>query len=168
MTDLEMQNPSPRTALWVKFLLGFSLALNLAVAGMVLGAFIRHDGLRDHGRGMPALRAFGAPYMLALPREERRAVIAGLRGRAGSDIPDRAGRRAMYGDVLEALRRSPFDVAALQTAVARQASTTIAVQQAAQQAWLDVIAGMTDAERHAYASQVEEVLRRGHGADRRH
>ena len=165
MTDRKTQDPHPRTALWVKVLLGISLALNLAVAGMLVGAFIRHDGMPHHRGGTPALRAFGAPYMIALPRAERRAVVAGIRDHSGGGIPDRAGRRALYDDVLSALRQTPFDATALQMAVARQAGTTIALQQAAQQAWVQVVSGMTDAERTAYAAQVDDILR--HGRDGR-
>lgn len=160
MTEPLTQDAPARTALWVKLMLGLSLALNLAIAGFVLGAVIRHGGPGHHGRDVPGMRAFGAPYMLALPRDDRRAVLAGMKQHAGRDIPDRAARRAMFAEVVDALRGVPFDPATLRAAVARQSATAVAAQAAAQEAWLEVVSAMSDAERRAYAAEVEEVLRR--------
>ncbi|MEM9638126.1 MAG: periplasmic heavy metal sensor [Pseudomonadota bacterium] len=144
-----------------KIILGLSLALNLAVVGLIAGAALRHG---DGWRGGPRSAGFGAyglPYMIALPREERRTVIRAVRSGKAAGLPDRAARRAQYAEVLTALRNTPFDAETLSVVVARQAQSAVEVQQVAQGAWLDVVAAMSDAERDSYAAQIEEVLRRG-------
>lgn len=142
-----------------KVLLGVSLAINLAVAGMVAGAVMRHDGFPDRDKRGPELGAFGAPYMRALPKETRRELFTQMRADAGNAFPDRKARRALFRDVLDSLRASPFDPAALEALLARQASTTVQVQQAAQAAWMKVVSEMSDAERATYADAVEESLK---------
>jgi uncharacterized membrane protein len=159
MTEHEMNMPK-KTGRGVKVALAVSLALNLAVAGLVAGAFLRHGGLGERGHSAPALHTFGTPYMRALTPDDRRAVLSALRSAGGPDLPDREARREMFQEVLEHLRAVPFDAAALKRSVARQASAAVSTQQAAQAAWLSVVSGMTDAERAAYAEAVEEALRR--------
>jgi uncharacterized membrane protein len=144
-----------------KIALGLSLAINLAVAGLIAGALLRPDGLPGRSDRAPGLNAFGAPYMMALPRSDRRKVLAAIRVRLAGEVPDRQARRALFRDVLAGLRAEPFDRARLESAIARQAQTTIAVQAAAQKAWLDIVTDMSVAERLEYAYAVEEVLRRG-------
>ena len=139
---------------WGKILLALSLALNFGFVGLMIGAGLRHDGADRTG-------AFGTPYMRALPREERRAVLQGLRASEDAGIPDRKMRRAMFEDVLATLRSEPFDPAALRQAVTHQAEVSVAVQRRAQQAWLDVVIAMEVDDRRAYADAVEKALRRG-------
>lgn len=156
MTD-DSKTPQNAPGRRLKILLGLSLAMNLAVVGLIVGAALRHDG----GKRPPALNAFGAPYMLALPREDRRQILKALRSERGRDIPDRQQRRAQYAEVLSALRAQPFDASVLAQTVKGQAETTVSVQKAASATWLQVVSDMTDQERMDYAYAVEEVLRRG-------
>ncbi|MBW4708464.1 periplasmic heavy metal sensor [Roseobacter sp. YSTF-M11] len=144
-----------------KILLGVSLALNLAVAGLIVGTMIRHGEAGRAGFRTAGLGAYGLPYMIALPNREKRAVIRAVRQNGATGVPDRATRRALYSDVLTALRASPFNPEQLSAAVTRQATTSIAVQKSALEAWLRVVGQMTDAERAAYARDVQDVLRRG-------
>lgn len=150
----------PKTRPGIKILLAVSLALNLAVAGVVLGALTRGDGGSDRGQRHHTLSAFGAPYMQALSRGERRQILSEIRNDPERPIPDRAARRAMFQDVLKVLRATPFDRDRLAQAVSLQAETTVSVQRSAQRAWLDLVADMSDAERAEYAFAVEENLRR--------
>lgn len=162
MQDSNSPRPSaPKASRRIRIVLGLSLAANLAVVGLIAGAVLRQgDGPRGGPRSA-GFTAYGLPYMIALPREDRKAIKAAVRsGREGA-VPDRAARRALYRDVLGQVRAVPFDAAGLAAALERQSETAIEVQKAAQAAWLDVVAGMTDAERNTYAQQVEEVLRRG-------
>jgi uncharacterized membrane protein len=147
---------------WVKPLLGASLALNLAIVAMVAGIWLRPDGSGERLARAPGAGAFGAPYVLALPREDRRAVLRTIRQEVVADgLPDRQKRREMFRDVLASLRAEPFDLAALNAAVSSQANASIAVQAHAQKAWLDIVAGMTPEERASYAERVEAMLKRG-------
>jgi uncharacterized membrane protein len=160
------ENSGPVTARWVKVLLGLSLAVNLAVAGMVAGIVLRHDGGRERQDRVAPLAAFGAPYMKALPRDDRRAVLRSLRAGEAGPLPDRAARRAMFLEVVEVLRARPFEPQALAEAVSRQSEASVAAQQRVQDAWLGVVGAMSQEERMAYADAVEALLDRGRSAGR--
>ena len=158
------ENGGPVTARWVKVLLGLSLAVNLAVAGMVAGIALRHDGGGERSDRVAYLAAFGAPYMRALPRDDRRALLRSLRSGEGGPLPDSAARRAMFHEVVEVLRARPFEPQALAEAVSRQAEASVAAQRRLQGAWLGVVAAMSQEERMAYADAVEALLDRGRSA----
>lgn len=153
-TDAEQKPPVPGRRL--KILLGLSVALNLAFVGLLAGAFLRHDPVA--GRGGP--QAYAWPYMAALDREDRRAMFRALRQERKATFPERGSRRAMYEDVVQAMRADPFDAQALKAAVDRQAGIGVAFQQSARAAWLELVADMSDAERADYAQGVEETLSR--------
>lgn len=154
-------NPPPvaRTALWVKLALCLSLALNLLVVGFVAGSVLRNGGAGPNGARAPALGTIGVPYILALPREDRREMFRNLRRNGGEALPDRRMRRAMFDAVLVALREEPFDPEKIEAAARRQAHVSIAVQQRVQKAWIETISAMSEDERQAYADAVELSLR---------
>lgn len=160
MTGLKDQSERPKRA-WLKIALGLSVAANLLFVGFMAGAAVRQGGGEKHVARNPGLGAFGAPYMVALPDRERRAVIRELRNARRDGVPDRGARREMFQDVLGHLRATPFDAQALEAAVARQAAVTVTVQKSAQAAWLGVVTQMSEPERARYADAVEAVLRRG-------
>ncbi|WP_159976891.1 periplasmic heavy metal sensor [Roseobacter cerasinus] len=143
----------------IKIILGVSLGLNLAVLGLVGGTLLRHGEGKLAGLHGVALGGYGLPYMIALPRQDRRVVVRSVR--SSPEALDRVARRALYNDVLMALRRPELDLEALSVAVRRQAEASIIVQRRAQTAWLDVISDMPAKERVDYAAAIEEVLRRG-------
>lgn len=156
----ENKDQMPAKKGWIRVVLAVSLALNLATVGFVAGSYFRFGG---HGAGFarsPGLGAFGAPYMKALPPEHRRTVVAAIRSTSGDQMPSRKMRREMFEDVLATLRAEPFDADLLRQAVTRQANTSVLVQQQAQQAWLDVVNQMEDAERIEYATAIEQMLKR--------
>jgi uncharacterized membrane protein len=159
MTD----NISPRaeTPRRIKILLGISLAFNLAFVGLLAGAMWRHGGPGSQHGAAPGLSAYARPYVMALPRSERRAMLRDMRQHAGESMPDRGARRAVYADVLAQLRRDPFDPAALTAALERQSRMTTNVQEAAQAAWLRRVLDMDAAARLAYAAAIEDELQRG-------
>ena len=146
--------PVQRTALWVKILLGISLALNLAIAGLVAGLILR---------GGPVLRAthgmnYAVPYAAALPREERMALMRDVRNISG--LPSRREQRAHYQKMLDLLRAESFDTNAARQLMATQAETMVGAQQAAQTLWLRKMEDLSQADRLLYADALEEVLKR--------
>ncbi|MEO9651578.1 MAG: periplasmic heavy metal sensor [Roseobacter sp.] len=149
------------TAVWVKALLAASLVANFAFAGLMAGAAIRHQGKGDSGSRGPGAGAFGAPYMLALSGEDRRRVREFMRASSTQGLPNREMRREMFQDVVASLRSAPFDVNELQQVLKRQTQASVSVQSQAQLAWIEVITGMDDSERAAYADAVEDILKRG-------
>lgn len=145
----------------IKWLLGVSLALNLAVVGAITGAVLRHDGPGGRFVRAPGADSYAAPYVMALPRADRRAIFAQVRKDQQQADTGRTDRRARYAQVIDALRATPFDRAALQAALDAQKATSLKVQSSVQAAWLDRVALMSDEARAAYASGIEEVLRNG-------
>ena len=82
--DGEMTGKRPGGTRFLKIALGLSLALNLAVAGVVVGALARPDGPGFKGARAPGAATFGAPYMRALSKEQRRVIAA---EQPGCDAP---------------------------------------------------------------------------------
>ncbi|WP_298836541.1 periplasmic heavy metal sensor [uncultured Roseobacter sp.] len=158
MTDTDKHAPEKRPDRRLKLALFASLALNLAIAGLVAGTLLRSGPDRPGG---PGADSYARPYMAALPREQRREMFRGIRSANRQAIPDRGARRALYRDVLSALRTEPFDAVALETAARRQAEAGVRFLEATQTAWVQVVAGMSAQERAAYAQRVEEALSRG-------
>ena len=161
MDDNAPNQPKTATALWVKVILGVSLALNLAIAGVIIGAFARSDGVGARAGAAPDIAAFGAPYMRALSKSQRRDIARQIRDDLGSDLPDRRARRDMFREVLASLRAEPFDEARLIAATTVQADTAVAVQNAARQAWIGKVSKMSAEERSHYADAVEAGMKRG-------
>ncbi|WP_299772717.1 periplasmic heavy metal sensor [uncultured Tateyamaria sp.] len=144
-----------RCPVWVKILLGLSLAINLGIAGLVGGIALSGGPLGGKGPGM----GYAMPYVLALQQEDRRAVFGVVRG--NRDLPGRGVRRAVYGEMVALLKADTFDRAAVTAILERQARGVEQVQSVAQDEWLDRVAAMSDEDRRAYAERVEEVVAKG-------
>lgn len=142
-----------------KVLLVVSLTLNLLFVGVFAGAVWRNAGPDGQARRGPALQNYAAPYVQALPRDERRALHRAMR--ADHPKPDRKARYAVYAQMLAALRAAPFDPGAVQSVLDGQRDASVGVQQAAQDQWMMTVTAMSAEERAAYADSLEERLKRG-------
>ncbi len=168
-----MAEQAPRTGRWLRAALGLSLAVNLLVVGLIAGAAYRFHGPHAVPHGMPrgAMHSYGTPYIMALPDDRRRAVFRDLRGKKDGGDMSRAARRALYDQVILALRAVPYEQQQVTQLLDRQRKATLRVQEASQTAWLAELAGMSDAERAAYADRLQDVLSRGrkrmHGGQKR-
>ncbi len=150
----------PKTAAprWMRVTLVISLAVNLLIAGLVVGALLR--GGPDRERRVA--RDFGgAPFVMALDPEDRRAVIAELRQEPGGLRGDRRKLRERFEALLAALRSAEFDRGAVQEILAEQRSVATARQAAGERLLLDRLEAMPRADRAAYADRLERSLRRG-------
>ncbi len=139
--------------LW-RIVLVVSLALNLAVTGVVVGAVVSGRA----GDGPPRSFDLGVgPIARALEPQERRAIRRSLR-------QDRALRgvdfRGRVDAMVAALKTEPFDPDALRVLMDEQAASIIDVQAKAQSAMLNQIIAMTPQRRQAFADQVAEELSR--------
>ncbi|MDF1716360.1 MAG: periplasmic heavy metal sensor [Antarcticimicrobium sp.] len=159
MTDMTDRKP-PRMRMWIRVALGVSLALNLAVAGMAVGAAIRFGGPDKARAPLP----LGAMLYRELPREDRRA----LRDERLGPRDERAERhRAEAAELDAALRAVPFDPAPIEVFLAAQSRQRNDLEQALRTAWLTRVAGMSDGERAAYADRLAEAMaRHSHHRDR--
>ncbi len=154
--------PKPRSGRGLKIVLALSLAVNLAVAGLIGGAVLGgRNGSDDEGRGAPALRTLGlGPFAVALSREDR----AELRGRVEAQgAPLREERRAIGNAMREiqaALLADPFDRAAAEAAFARSRERVVGLQEVGHTALLDQIETMSVTERADLAEGLNRVMRR--------
>ena len=154
----------PRTARWVKIALALSLAINLAIVGLIAGVVLRRDG--DDG-GPPELRSLGlGPFPLALSRGDRDE----LRGRIeGHSEPLREDRREIGRSlraVQTALLADPFDRASAEAAFAQSRDRAASLQEFGHRALLDQIETMTAEERAELAERLGQMMRR-FGSSRR-
>ncbi|WP_417724745.1 hypothetical protein [Salipiger sp.] len=147
----------PRMALWLRLVLFASLALNLAVAGVVVGGVLRgHDGFHPPPRG----RDFVTPYTRAFTDEERRELGGRLRAayerdRPERDRPDRDGFVGGYRRGLDVLKTTPFSAEAFAETLSDQSAEAERRQQMGQTVLTDYLAAMSDEDRAAYAARLE-------------
>ena len=147
---------------YLKLALAISLGLNLLFIGIFAGAAFRHGG--KHGAIGPQLHSYAAPYMRALPRDQRRALFEQVRSEPA--IADRQTRRAFYQRMLAGLRADPFEAAAVQAVLQDQARAVQGLRGASQAVWLDLVSKMSGPERQSYADALEEQLK--HKPRKRH
>lgn len=150
----DVKQPKPPIRLWLRIVLGVSLALNFLVLGLAGGAMLRFggpDGMR------PPPRSIGAILFRELPRADRRALWSGSK----NIHADRYARQKADALVLgAALRVSPFDEAAVATLLGEHAMRRAGLYGSLQQAWLTRVSAMSEAERGAYADRLETALDR--------
>lgn len=162
MDESEMrpaQPPKAARARWLKPVLALSLALNLAVAGLLGGAFWRHgaSGETERARG-PG----GITLLRALEREDRRAVLRAARAGGQAAAFDRSAHEAA---VIAALRAEPFDAGAVGALALAQSDAGAARIAALAQAWQAQVLAMSAAGRAEYADRLEALRdRRGAAA----
>ncbi len=154
-TSLTPQKPPFR---WGRLVLFVSLALNLAVVGVVGGAAL---GRKGHDRPEYVARdvSFGM-FNEAFSEEDRK----GLRRAYTQANPNlRAEREQMRSDlrrVLTALRADPFDAAVLRNALEAGAARIEARQTQGQALVLEHLATMSLEERAEVADRLENALTR--------
>lgn len=142
--------------LW-RIVLVLSLALNLAVVGVVVGA----AASGRWGDGPPRSFDLGlGPLSRALAPEERRAISRRLRedrSLRSFDLRERVNR------VVATLQAEPFDPDALRGLLAEQSQRIATVQATAQEVILEQIIAMTPERRRAFADQLLEEMSRAKG-----
>lgn len=144
--------------LWVKLLLVMSLALNLAVIGLVGGFFMR---TKERGPGPGAVN-YALPYIASLKHEDRKAIGDALRLKADSgQIMGRRSRVADYREMARLLRADTLDVEGVEALLERQQNAAQGRQTAAQGAWVAIVTGYSLEERLAYSERLETFIERG-------
>ena len=162
MTDPQSNAPSPPPIVpapasrGVKIALALSVALNLAVAGLAVGAWLG-DG--PH-RGMPRDMSFG-PFSEALDDDDRRPIRRALLERLGEFREQREATRAEFETLLAALRAEPFDPAALTAALAAIESRNAERLELGRSLIEARLIEMSTEERRAFADRLERGLHRG-------
>jgi uncharacterized membrane protein len=143
-----------RTA--VRLLLFVSLAANLAVAGMVAGALLKHPP-KD---GPPRPDRFGDVFSYALTHDDRREIGREMMREIRANRPERDALKAEFQRILTALRADPYDSTSLETGLSNQMNEAIRRQEIGQRLLLQRITQMSPTERAAFADRLEEGLNR--------
>ncbi len=153
MVEQASSGAKPRR-IW-KVVFALSLALNLAIVGVVVGALVS-------GRlGDKPPRSFDlgvGPVARALSPAERREV--------GRDLVEQrvlrnVDLRARVREIVAVLRAEPFDADAMQDLFEAQSRDLAATQRQAQRALLETISAMSPERRAAFADDILQGIRRG-------
>jgi len=145
--------PARPSRLW-RTVLVVSLALNLAVVGVVVGSLLSGK-MRD---GPPRSFDLGlGPVSRALEPQERRSIGRSLRQDGSLREFDLRGR---VDGMVTALKAEPFDADALRALMDEQAAGMAGIQAKAQAATIEQIIAMTPERRRAFADQLVEELSR--------
>lgn len=152
-----MADTSPKKGRIWKAVLVVSLALNMAVVGVVAGFAWR---VKDSGPPQRFELSLG-PIGAALSRDQRRDIQRILR-EVGVLRPDR-NRDApqVIVDLATVLRQTPVDADAVRAAAVAPGARMIAVQQAASAAFVEHVLSLSDQERAELADRIEEKVRKG-------
>lgn len=141
---------------WTKTLLVVSLGLNLLVAGMVVGSALGH---RKGDRPDPFFGGGMRPFVASLPQSQREHVRDRLRHNREAAREARQDLRRSAQGVRDAITAVPFDADALNAAFAAQRSVYDGIAASGHHALVEILAGMTEAERDQFIAKLKSFRR---------
>ena len=146
---------------WLVPALLVSLAINLLIVGIVVGFAISPKGPKNTERVSGHARSIiGAPFVRALPKEDRQALVKAIGAERGRLRENRAALRARFEALLIALRADPFDAVAISQLLQDQRSVAIRRQRIGENLLVERLSAMSPDERAAYAERLAHALRR--------
>ena len=151
-------------ARWERIALIASLALNIAVAGVVAGYLLRGP-VPDRDRAYLPIEGMRNIHR-ALPPDERAALRDEMRARFANLSDHRARLRDLRTEVLNALMAEPFDPAVLDSVMARHSAYWRTASEEARSVFVAHVAGMTPGARAAFARALAESTHPPHRAAR--
>ncbi|SFC70161.1 periplasmic heavy metal sensor [Tropicimonas isoalkanivorans] len=157
--------PAPRRRIWMRVLLFASLALNLAVAGIVAGAMLK--GVHDDQPERLSRELGLGPFLRALDDDKRQALREAAQARRGELAEGRQAWRAAFSETLDLLREETFDQERFESLVERQAEIAARGRALGQEELARQLAAMPVEARRAFADRLEQGLR-FHGRFRNH
>ena len=158
MTDAPQTPPTRGLRPWLRWVLIASLALNLAVLGVMGGAAWRfHSSDRVSGR-LPWVDHVSLAYMRAFEREDSRAIRQDMRAALPPRAETIAQSKASFAPIVQMLRAPAFSAPALRAALARQMDPMVQRQRLAQQVAVERIAQMSPSQRAAFADRLEQAV----------
>ena len=154
------ETPTPRRVTGIQMILFVSLALNLLVLGLVIGAASHMwrgpDRLADR-----AMRDDGfSPYVAALSPEDRRAFVRDVLGRTGDFRQNRAEMRKEIDDLLVLLRAPEFDSTAFSDSLKAQSLKLEERRLAGIEAFVARVAEMSSEAREELAARIAAGMHR--------
>lgn len=135
----------------VRLALGLSLAANLLVAGLVVGAIAAGGGIKARGIGMaPGLGMLNEGLSL----QERKALRAQLRGQIDGFRQDRAAMQQDFLALAKVLQAPLWDRAEAQSILTRTAERGAERISAGREVVLDYLQGLTPQARAAIGARL--------------
>lgn len=147
----------PRRQRLLRVVLFVSLALNLLVVGLVLGAVVTR-GSDMPGRQVMLDLSFG-PYTRALAPADRAALRDAWRDQSVNWWDIREAHRAELDAFVAALRAEPFDLTEVETILDRQHTRQSEQRQLARTILSERLTSMSPSDRAAYADRLEAASR---------
>lgn len=150
MPDLK----NPKSGRFVKVLLVLSLGVNLAIAGVAVGAWTSNKPPRPANPDAIAFLSF------ALPKEHRTALREQMVSRRDELRANRAALAGMRRQMIVALEAEPFELAAVEAVLQRQRDRFLELGNLAHSALLERISLLSAEERESYITSLKRGQRR--------
>jgi uncharacterized membrane protein len=162
MTDTPPK--SPKSGRWIKWALFVSLALNLAVVGVVVGVGASHRSAEKRPEPSRIARSLGlGPYGDALTKGQ----MSDLRPLVAKRLPDiRKSRRSLRNGVsqtVQLLRADPFDADAFEAIMNAQGAAAFKLQETGRSILVERVKSMSPEDRAIFADRLENATKRGGG-----
>ncbi len=142
---------------WLKPLLFVSLAVNLIVLGLVIGAVFG-----DHQRPQRGTKApHGVrTYISAMTNEQREAFLDKTHGSLAGSLKTLKKLRGGHKDVMAAITATPFSEDTLRSSLDKQRSDVSAIMGEFQEELIATLSAMTDEERAQYIERMKEMRKK--------
>lgn len=146
---------------WSKVVLALSLGLNLAVVGVVAGAWWNGPDRSERGQPRPAWS--NGPFGRALTDADRKSLAQEFRSEKGVGKRMRGHRAEMRknaSEITKILRAEPFDPAALEAIFVRMRDLGRQQIDAGNEALMNRLVAMSPEERSDFADRFEKTIKR--------
>ena len=145
---------------WGRIVLAVSLAFNLLIAGMYVGAKLSGKGPDKRGDRSQISALAGGPYGRALSREDRKALGQKFREQRRAAPNGRREMREIGLELAAAMQASPFQAETVTALLKRQSEVVGRVQARNLDGFADYLVAMTPEARMAYGAELEKILTR--------
>ena len=146
---------------WIRILLVLSVALNLLIAGMVLGRMMHGSAPEAFGRRVAPVPlgdlGFG-PFGRALSHEDQRRIREALAARAARLEGNRREMGNDFRALIRALEARPYDPARVERLVDRLYGRLREREEVGRDLLLERLSRMNDEERIRYARRLERLI----------
>lgn len=151
------QTPPKKRRNWMRIVLILSLALNLLIVSALGAAFFKSQ--KPHGRHMDRASMGLGAYILALPEPAQSEIMSMVGKGSENRRKYRRDMRAYRTELRDALSAEPFSREAVQAAMNGQRDGALNRTVKIQEAYLDAVSNMSDAERAAHFERAQEIAK---------
>ncbi|MEJ6708797.1 MAG: periplasmic heavy metal sensor [Amylibacter sp.] len=166
MSDIPPKStPLTKGRNWTRIALLVSLALNLVIVGALVGAFWKNE--KPTGRHLDRMSMGLGAYVRALPEPVQSDVMA-LVGTGSEDRRNfRRAMRERQQKFERVLLEKPFSEQAVRAALMQRRDFALDKTVRLQDAYVNALVAMSDAERPAHFDQAQELLEKRRKGKRR-